>query len=692
MAWLGRNFSQLSYARLHMLPKSGEATPMADILWYKDKQSLKLGDVCRYRFRFTNDDPLRTEFYIRVKNMELTGLRAIHLLNGPFILYCHVVPHGYNYRKKFVPENPQLNREVLFRNSIKPGQTFNVKLYLNENSLVEENADGSSTYEWTCDIVSQIVLNRRASVAFVLMVGDDLMRMRRINRSTLTSITKGDFSFTPPDDWDDTWGVIKRDLLKVERKTTEEIWNSTPRYPDKPVHLVIATHGIFSNLTADMLYLRDMLSDIEGANIVVEGFRDNRGRTEKGIHRLGVNVSTYITTFIEEFKKKGYKIGSMSFVGHSLGGPVQLYALKHILSVKGLDYFEREGIHLKNFVCLASPMLGVLLEMSLLISWFLDLGTLGKTGRDLTLLKKLPNMGRRSDNLKLDSFRPLLETLPDEPVQSLLKLFDQRVVYANAINDGIVPLRTGALLYLDWEALGDVKAIKDKNDPEEHVHPTVSTETNASGHDVGQIPEDTASNAIEKFSSFLAHSLNLDNDDRPRKSKRVTNKVRRYAKISAKSSDSHEYNEEENELASELVEDESGELSIPPKASAVESAITALICPIPSQEYITEPDTRKLVIFHDKYYHFSNIPKEEKRTGGIKKLFHFHDWRMDKQVRIARKYHARELSWRKVLVCLPPDAHNNIVVRRRFPNGYGWGVVDHLCDEVFQEKMIRAKI
>ena len=48
----------------------------------------------------------------------------------------------------------------------------------------------------------------------------------------------------------------------------------------------------------------------------------------------------------------------------------------------------------------------------------------------------------------------------------------------------------------------------------------------------------------------------------------------------------------------------------------------------------------------------------------------------------ARAYH-RDLSWRKVLVRLEPDAHNNIVVRRMFANAYGWPVIKHLCDTHF---------
>merc|ERR1712093_767665 len=52
--------------------------------------------------------------------------------------------------------------------------------------------------------------------------------------------------------------------------------------------------------------------------------------------------------------------------------------------------------------------------------------------------------------------------------------------------------------------------------------------------------------------------------------------------------------------------------------------------------------------------------------------------------KIARAYH-RDLSWRKVLVRLEPDAHNNIIVRRMFANAYGWPVVKHLCDTHFAD-------
>lgn len=718
--------------------------PMAsDISWYKQKHTLKIGDVCRYTVRYTRTDPNMSEIYLRVKNMEKTSLRAIHLLNGPFMLYCHVTPHNYDHRKPFAPEDADEkggNSEVTFKNQIKPGQTFNVRLYLNENSLVSTNEDGSTVHQWGCDIISQIVLNRKVSISFVFMIGNDLEVMRRVNRSTLTSFTKGDFSLNHALLWQTDWGKILCNSLEIQCETTDDLWPAEPSTPkSQPLHLVILTHGLFSNLPADMLYLRDALynvkpsADLDEA-IFVAGTRENAGRTERGVHRLGVNVSVYVTDLIDDLSAKGYSVSSLSFVGHSLGGPVQLYALKHILQSKGALYFKDHDIKLKHLVLMASPMLGVLSEMSLIISWFLDLGTLGKTGRDLTLLKKLPSL---SHGLSLfHAVRPILERLPDEPVRSALKDFELLTLYANAVNDGIVPLRTSALLYLDWEGLGEVRHVKSHNNVDkdsdgnshemgEHLHEssritdensenfhetseTVQSpdsedkyaslvHTDDAGPGVGEISDEANSNFLDKYASFLARIFSLDAElSGTSKKKRMTSKIKKYSKISAKSSDTNlkdranDEDKDEEELDDEELSEgsEFDTLHIPPKASAVESAISSLICPIPSRRYVLEPKSRAQVIFHDKYYHHDNIPPEEpKSTGGMAKFFKYRDWRMDKQVRIARKYHAPDLTWRKVLVSLPPDAHNNIVVRRRFANGYGWGVVDHLTETIFEKKL-----
>lgn len=106
-------------------------------LWYRDKDSLRIGGVARYTIEYTRLDPTIKRIYFRLKNIEKSSIRAIHLLSGPFILYCHVVPCNYNPRKPFHPENVQKNTEVVFENQIKPNQAFNVSLLLNSNSLKE---------------------------------------------------------------------------------------------------------------------------------------------------------------------------------------------------------------------------------------------------------------------------------------------------------------------------------------------------------------------------------------------------------------------------------------------------------------------------------------------------------------------------------------------------------------------------
>lgn len=679
---------------------------MPSFLWFRDKQSLKLGDVSRYKVSYTSDDPDLKEVYLRIKNMEKTPLRAIHLLNGPFVLYAHVFPFNYNHKKQFVPEDLNLGSEVVFKNLIKPGQTFNVKLLLNDNSLEVIREDGRKTYSWSCDIISQIILNRKGSVVYDLMIGDDLPSMRKLNRSVLTSLTKGDFAAASDENEGSNdpsnfrYGVSSNPALVVVHSLTDDVWAPIPRMPNSPIHLVIITHGIFSNLTADMLYLRDQLVSLD-ENVVVTGYRGNAGRTEKGIHKLGVGVSSYVTETIDDLTKKHHTIDKISFVAHSLGGPVQLYALKHILLLKGENYFQNKNIQLQHFVCIASPMLGILSEMSFWISWFLDLGTLGRTGRDLTLLKKLPLLGSTSS--KTIKFKPVLETLPDEMVQKLLKQFKLRTLYANAFNDGIVPLRTSSLLYLDWGAMGDVSKLKEHPELIQGHSTTdnrsrVSTETNALGHDVGAVPYENAQenqpaspdvNSLRNTESESSQSVQAGDFFRR---KRHSRKAFLYSKITAKGTDtSLNFEDDRDDLDDS--EEKSFQFNVPPKASAIESAISTIICPVPSRKFIMTPQERSLVIFHDRYYLFKNIPDDSfSSVGPLKRFFRSKEWKLERQVKIARKYHSDGLNWRKVLVYLPPDAHNNIVVRRRFANGFGWGVIDHLKEEVFSEPRLVAKM
>ena len=790
-------------------------------LWYRDKTSLKIGEVNRYTIRYKAQDETISKIYFRLKNIEKTGIRTVHLISGPFILYCHVIPCNYNSRRKFKASNPKENAEVVFENQIKPNQAFNATLLLNENSLFETKVeDGKELkfYQWEIDVVSQIVITKKTRVDYDLMIGEDLEYMKRLRynaiEKTLTSIaspnhaeeeegkrSKGEYlgkeknlkmkmememELEIHSDLKYTKNHVFNPQLTVVKKDTNEIWNRPPPSPLKPVHLVIVTHGIFSNLTADMLYLKDVLEEKVKENIMVRGFRYNAGRTEKGVKKLGINVALYIIDLIEN---PPYKFDKISFIAHSLGGVVQLYAIKYILVTKGVDFFKKANIEPANFTTLASPFLGIMNELNFVLSWALDLGTLGRTGRDLTLLKRLPawkDVELGDHHKKKDSIKPILETLPDDPLQTFLGEFQKLTIYANAINDGIVPLRTAALLYLDYEALGDVNELKRTNHVAEHPeledkhHDVQSIESNETVLEVpddrGQTDDEGAENENENASeneNENESTSEIESEDDGNKTKRnnkgntklketlqhaqvehskvlekhhlkfaaskyleffslssptklkMADRQKRYKNFTIKGTDTDEIGnqappngshnldkgkvkdrdndkdkvqnkdnnvKEKDKSGSGSTKDEQLSLVIPPRASAIESAINTLICPIPSQEYIMNPALRHPVIFHDRYYHLDKTAESEngdgndnKRGGWFYERFikYRGKWKLHKQVLIANKYHTKNLTWRKVLVNLPPDAHNNIVVRRRFANGYGWGVINHLCENLF---------
>ncbi|KAF2968256.1 hypothetical protein GQX73_g5295 [Xylaria multiplex] len=159
-------------------------------------------------------------------------------------------------------------------------------------------------------------------------------------------------------------------------------------------------------------------------------------------------------------------------------------------------------------------------------------------------------------------------------------------------------------------------------------------------------------------------------------------------------------------------------MSAPPRTSFFESAGDLLNPKLPSVDFLLDPSKRPRTIFHDRIYHPSDIPPPplKKRSTnsltirsqkpGVKhqdSILSTHDYddrlhtdpgrqpdevidssNMRVEEKIARAYH-RDLSWRKVLVNLEPDAHNNIIVRRTFANAFGWPVVKHLVDAHFSD-------
>lgn len=625
---------------------------------------------------------------------------------------------------------------------------------------------------------------------------------------------------------------------------------ATPTAPPAPtkkkIHLVVLTHGLHSNLGADMLYLKESIDaamnkrDADGnppdEQVIVRGFSGNAVRTERGIQYLGKRLAKYVLlmTYPDQpyFPLKGsksnpftrpfgarkdaetktpslepqsqpetredppegedhaYQITSISFVGHSLGGLIQTYAIAYIQK-HSPEFFTR--IQPINFIALATPFLGLSNENPMYVRFALDFGLVGRTGQDLGLSWTAPKVrsgwgaiiGGRGDSSKDQrdadpGAKPLLRILPCGPAHEVLKKFHHRTLYSNVVNDGIVPLRTSCLLFLDWRGLDRVEKARRGNgivgtmaewgwaeltganskspklaqseddlasslqgreaigvngenspNPEQFLARRPSQHTHHSAME--SISEDSgaASTSNSAFSSFLSLFRPKETNPSQKHSTPSGKHEGKNAKIYKRSQTLGSFDTEESPglggsgsgggvRGNSLYEEDVG-VYTPPKTTFFESAGDLLMPPLPPSEFILDPSARSRTIFHDRIYHPDDIPhplpvkrrtiafgslqnkstnsktvpqntqlgpgpggsgsasgpgqeQQGAGTGGASGL--------KVEEKIARAYH-RDITWRKVLVRLEPDAHNNIIVRRMFTNAYGWPVVKHLVDTHF---------
>lgn len=589
--------------------------------------------------------------------------------------------------------------------------------------------------------------------------------------------------------------------------------------------------------------------DSEHEDVIVRGFSGNAVRTERGIQYLGKRLAKYVLEMTypdqpflptkksvpkrlsravtgqhpsdphaglpvhgsnstdhdsEQTSRRAYKITSISFIAHSLGGLTQTYAIAYIRKHSPQFFKEIKPI---NFVTMASPFLGLSNENPVYVKFALDFGLVGRTGQDLGLAWRAPAMvrsgwgamiggigseGQRALRQPDPSSKPLLRILPTGPAHEVLKLFRNRTVYSNVVNDGIVPLRTSCLLFLDWSGLGRVekarrengivgtmagwgwaeltganssshRQLRDMHDDEVQSQASRSSVegTNSSGKKAEQevVPQPADSvvqdeagaveNEVPEEHQFLEghHPKELQDDisdrakakdsssaqpihtlgglfnflrptkPKPRHPSPKQSKIYKRsqtlnpdavdgASVSSSSTsglDNSSPPPRPGTVRGDSIIDDPDNVFTPPKTSFFESAGDILNPPLPSKEFIENPASRPRTIFHDRVYHPEDVPPPQPRKRRVLSTFSNEsknnpsrtntDYTNDKdnarsgmkvEEKIARAYH-HDISWRKVLVRLEPDAHNNIFVRRMFSNAYGWPVVKHLVDTHFSD-------
>jgi hypothetical protein len=618
----------------------------------------------------------------------------------------------------------------------------------------------------------------------------------------------------------------------------------------------------FDEHTDSGVVLEDPYDEVpDDEETIVRGFSGNATRTERGIKYLGKRLARYVLsiTYPDQpflpagkaaqevlahtskgdpnspkdaegkpshkhstvhksatgFEDRGYKIVKISFIGHSLGGLVQTYAVAYIQK-HSPQFFDL--IKPINFIALASPFLGLNHENPMYVKFALDFGLVGRTGQDLGLTWRAPTIARNGwgaivSNLGENAHKkvmgesqseskPLLRILPTGPAHIALKKFRNRTVYSNVVNDGIVPLRTSCLLFLDWQGLGRVEKARreaglvetvvgfgwaeltganvtsprngpwtprDGSDNDSPASGAATPVGPGDSHEVPQPPNDAmmeddrqslrtvctpyqdegypsstaVTNNTNPFSGFFSlFKHNNEHAKQPASASTKQNKIYQRSqtlRFDENASESSQSSQKSRVTSGhELGADGESNLSAPPKTTFFESAGDLLNPKLPSVDYIIDPSTRPRTIFHDRVYHPEDIPPpplKKRPTGTLalrRKSFNttassssrnsqsatssvyqppahqdslsstkdyddtehtnpnkdpsevIDSSNMNVEEKIARAYH-RNLSWRKVLVKLEPDAHNNIICRRMFANAFGWPVVKHLVDAHFSD-------
>ena len=931
----------------------------------------------RYTLTYTPSQdrivPTPPKLYVKVRNSSGVALRAAYL-HGPYTLYAACYPSTFDPNHPH--GSPEVYGYPQFEGNLKAGSSWNAELTVPED-IHESFVSGSSRRQsageggsatWIIEIASQVLFSSSAAVNYEVLIArdersvdfgfagmggvshaapgtlSDFQERRKDQRPGAGQI-QGIYSKAIGLLIDDTASLWNSPTLPGEEKEKhnreklranpvlsnadptnsakdspnprallDDKGKSAPKKSERQkIHLVLLTHGLHSNLGADMLYLKESIdatakqarmdrsmrlakekaqkaTDLkesceredqknsksstaplsggqedlptaisDGADgdeqVIVRGFPGNAVRTERGIQYLGKRLAKYLLamTYPDQpylpVKKKSmtktlsnkfgsgdkdprvqhgqqthgrstirkepvpdtnlaYQITSISFIGHSLGGLVQTYAIAYIQK-HSPEFFQL--IKPINFIALATPFLGLSNENPLYVKFALDFGLVGRTGQDLGLTWRAPTMvrsgwgamiagigseGQRKKGGMESRSKPLLRILPSGPAHQVLRMFRNRTVYSNVVNDGIVPLRTSCLLFLDWRGLGRVENARRDNglvgtmagwgwaeltgqnstggqpapwkawfDSDDSTPERMGTGHNGTGgKDVGATVPQPSDDAVQDHANVSAPSSPVDErrghfSDKPFQDEEYDEQVvhhkransdtgsspfsgllsllkpagssnskaqhhePKHAKIYKRSQtvkfdadDSSATGAQEDAAMEDPVaearpglargESALGDDSViaPPKTSVFESAGDILNPPLPTREYLTDPLNRPRTIFHDRVYHPEDIPAPPSRSRTFfMRRTPSSDGRklsadsastatsssdgtgnMKVEEKIARAYH-RDLSWRKVLVRLEPDAHNNIVVRRMFSNAYGWPVVKHIVDTHFSD-------
>ena len=283
--------------------------------------SVKIGEIVRYTITYTPAYdrilPSPPYLFLKIKNTSAIALRAA-FVHGPYTLYTAAYPSNFRPNEKF--EDPRTYGVPEFEPQLKAGGSWSTRLVVPEEvrksagsadrhgrSPAALGEDEVKSVSWVVEVTSQVIFSNSAAVHYEVLLGRD---EKSLSLGFPVSLTSGS-THPPPGQVSDHQisdrqegmgaregrhaaqpkGIYSR-AIRVRVDDTASLWN-TPKMPEwrengnlkgkekdetrnvvgegqatedehrpkrqKKVHLVVLTHGLHSNLGADMLYLKESI-------------------------------------------------------------------------------------------------------------------------------------------------------------------------------------------------------------------------------------------------------------------------------------------------------------------------------------------------------------------------------------------------------------------------------------------------
>ncbi|CAJ0643498.1 16417_t:CDS:10 [Entrophospora sp. SA101] len=382
---------------------------------------------------------------------------------------ANIKPIVYRSFSLFAPHNLSVscletsklkkNRGVGFKPALKLGGVWRFQL-----ELIDDNdGDGRrrTKGDWTLDIISEIIRSPN-SIKYEISIFAEIPENATIEDEF--KIFEANYNKTIKKGKSVTTTLSPS--IKYELFTTKDIFSlpnlkeeKRVRQQQNDIHLIVLTHGIHGSML-DQLYLKESIEELYP--------KDNHNRvivyssdvlhiyTEDGIEECGEKLAKKILEYIDitndnsddggnsDGRSRTFSptISKISFIGHSLGGLINVFVVGYLYTVTCGKFFDNiKPIH---FITIASPWLGFCCCRTRFSSLRLGMkfGALGQTGKDLALVPRSREQqnkasGAVEENTEGGEDEPLLLALAKPTSESHIALakFQSRTIYSNIAND-----------------------------------------------------------------------------------------------------------------------------------------------------------------------------------------------------------------------------------------------------------------